>query len=85
VFWRQDVEEFPDYPGPATADDPFVNVDLSAELSLAGRTISSCVTESVGEHDSKVSFHFNGGGTLSFTCIGDITSVEHSGLSGCGT
>ena len=85
VFWRQDVDGVPDYRGPATADNPFVNVDLGAELSLAGRTISSCVTEAVGDHGSRVSFHFVGGGTLSFTCIGDITSVDHSALADRGT
>ena len=58
VFWRQDVDDVPDYHGPATADNPFVNVNLGVELSLAGRTISSCVTEAVCNQDARVSFHF---------------------------
>lgn len=80
VFWRQDVDGLPDYPVPVTADAPFVIVDLAAKLLLTGRTIESCNTESVGQFDSKVSFRFAGGGTLSFTCVGDTTSVQHSGL-----
>lgn len=85
VFWRQDIDEVPDYPGPVTADNPFVNVDLGHDLAIAGRTIKSCITEAVAEHDSKVSFHFDGGGTISFICVGEITSMEHSGLPHRGT
>lgn len=85
VFWRTDVDAVPEYPGVASPDEPFVNVDLGTQLSIIGRTITSCTTEPVGEYDSEVTFHFDGGGTLSFTCVGDITTVEHCGLLNRGT
>ena len=85
VFWRCDVTEVPDYPGPPSVDAPFVNSDLDAELAIAGRTIASCVTEPVGEYDSKVTFNFAGGGALSFTCIEDLTTIEHANLGHRGT
>ena len=85
VFWRCDVQEIPDYPGPPSAIETFVNVDLGRDLAISGRTIASCVTTPIDERDSKVTFNFSGGGSLSFTCIGDITSIQHENLVDRGT
>lgn len=85
VFWSTSAVAVPYYPGPATDDSPFVNLNLGEELGIAGRIICSCVAEPFGEYDVKVSFHFDGGGYVSFVCVGQNTSIEHSGLNDRGT